>query len=33
LFKTAAVSVTKVADADGAPAPAPLNTASAPVGA
>jgi anaerobic selenocysteine-containing dehydrogenase len=32
LFKTAAVSVTRVADADGVPSPAPRNTASAPVG-
>jgi hypothetical protein len=32
LFKAGAVRVTKVADADGSPAPAPTNTASRPVG-
>lgn len=32
-FKFAAVRLTKIADGDGTPAPAPMNTASAPVGA
>ncbi len=32
LFKSGAVKITKVSDSDGTPAPAPTNTASAPVG-